>query len=175
MKPSRTSPRSRNPQAAAGSKLSFLAAGDSHDGHPGLERRAFPGRQGGVAAIRANARTREAVLSALRERRVYATNGPRIWLDTRLGERDPGSIAPPVRGREELTLEVLAPAPIERLDVIRGRAGKTGGVTARLAGEGRRELRASLDLAGLESGEYLYLRVVQEDGGLAWSSPFFAE
>ena len=27
----------------------------------------------------------------------------------------------------------------------------------------------------LARGEYLYIRVVQEDGGAAWSSPFFFE
>ncbi|NRA03306.1 MAG: CehA/McbA family metallohydrolase [Myxococcales bacterium] len=157
-----------------GFRLGFIGSGDSHDGHPGLERRAFPGRQGGLAAILAESRTREAVLGALRERRVYATNGPRIWLETRLGGRRPGSVAPAEPGPEELSLEVLAPAPIERVDVIRGRRGETGGVSVTLAGQGRRELRASFEIDGLEAGEYLYLRIVQQDGGLAWSSPFYA-
>ena len=157
-----------------GFRLGFIGSGDSHDGHPGLERGSVPGRQGGLAAILAETRTRHAVLGALRERRVYATNGPRIWLETRLGDRRPGAVGPAGPSREELSLEVLTPAPIERIDIIRGRRGETGRVSETLAGQGRRELRTSLELAGLASGEYLYLRVVQEDGGLAWSSPFFA-
>ena len=28
---------------------------------------------------------------------------------------------------------------------------------------------------GLERGDYLYVRVQQRDGGLAWSSPFFVD
>ena len=83
-------------------------------------------------------------------------------------------MSPAGPSREELSLEVLTPAPIERIDIIRGRRGETGRVSETLAGQGRRELRTSLELAGLASGEYLYLRIVQEDGGLAWSSPFYA-
>ena len=37
------------------------------------------------------------------------------------------------------------------------------------------ELRLEEPIEGLEGGEYLYVRVVQADGGAAWSSPFFVD
>jgi hypothetical protein len=41
--------------------------------------------------------------------------------------------------------------------------------------EGYREIRLEETVRDLESGEYLYVRAVQTDGGAAWSSPFFVD
>ena len=72
-----------------GYRLGFVGSGDSHDGHPGLVHLASGG-SGGLAGILAKARTREAVLEALRARRVYATNGPRIVLTASARRRADG-------------------------------------------------------------------------------------
>ena len=37
------------------------------------------------------------------------------------------------------------------------------------------ELSLQREVRELRAGEYLYVRVVQRDGGAAWSSPFFIE
>ena len=50
------------------------------------------------------------------------------------------------------------------------RAGK---VVETLQGEDHWDVEAAFEPADLVAGEYLYVRVVQEDGGAAWSSPFF--
>ena len=65
-------------------------------------------------------RTRDAVLAALRARRCYATNGPRIMLQARLAGRPLGSLVPP--GRQRLRAQVVAPGILDRIDVIRGPA-----------------------------------------------------
>jgi hypothetical protein len=150
-----------------GYRLGFVGSGDSHDGHPGLVHVAARA-WGGVAAILAEERTREAVLAALRARRVYATNGPRILVDVRLGGQPMGSRIGP--GTQPLELRVVAPRPIDRVDVVRD-----GLVTRAFPGEGRRELEVRDVVPDLRSGEQLYLRVVQEDDGAAWISPFFVE
>jgi hypothetical protein len=160
-----------------GYRLGFVGSGDSHDGHPGLPQLAAPSG-GGLAAIWAEARTREAVLEALRARRAYATNGPRIWLQVGLeGQRMGATVsaraleeAVRARGAEgpELAVRVAAPAPIARIDVIEG-----GRVVSSAPGEGRRELALHWVAPPLPPGGYLYVRVVQEDDGAAWSSPFF--
>jgi len=137
-----------------GARFGFIGSGDSHDGHPGLAHLASP--SGGLAAIFSEDLTRDGVLEALASRRVYATNGPRIWLRFFLGDAPRFAIA--------------GTAPIERVDVIR-----SGSVVASLAGAGRREWSERLQLNGLVSGEYVYIRVVQEDGGVAWSSPAFVD
>ncbi len=137
-----------------GVQFGFIGSGDSHDGHPGLAHLASP--SGGLAAIFSEDLTRESVLEALRARRVYATNGPRIWLRFWLDETPRFAVA--------------GTAPIERVDVIR-----SGAVVQSLPGEGRRDWGEPLVLEGLRPGEYVYVRVIQEDGGVAWSSPAFVE
>ena len=67
-----------------GYRLGFVGGGDGHDGHPGLTHLASP-QMGGLAAILAEDLTRESILEAMRARRVYATNGPRIVLRVTLG------------------------------------------------------------------------------------------
>jgi hypothetical protein len=154
-----------------GYRLGFVGSGDGHDGHPGLPQLAAP--SGGLAAIVSEERTREGVLAALRARRVYATNGPRILLRAALAGRPMGASLPaPEGGRasDELFTEIVAPGPLERLDLVR-----SGELVDSLGLEGRREVRLHRPLEGLRPGEYVYVRAVQEDGGAAWSSPIFVE
>lgn len=137
-----------------GLQFGFIGSGDSHDGHPGLAH--LGGPSGGLAAIFSEHLTREGVLEALKARRVYATNGPRIWLRVWL--------------EDELRFAVAGTAPIERVDVIR-----SGRVIESLLAEGRREWSQTLSLTPLARGDYVYVRVVQVDGGAAWSSPIFGD
>jgi len=126
-------------------------------GHPGLAHLAGP--SGGLAAIFSEQLTRDSILEALRNRQVYATNGPRIWLRVWLEGED-----------DELRFAVAGTAPIDRVDIIRD-----GGVIDTLAAEGRLEWSQTLALEPLAKGDYVYVRVVQVDGGAAWSSPFYGE
>jgi hypothetical protein len=69
-----------------------------------------------------------------------------------------------------LALRIAAPAPLERVDVVTGR-----GVALRVPLEGVRDVAFEQTLPDLEPGTALYVRVVQQDQGAAWSSPFFVE
>lgn len=180
---------------ARGYRLGFLGSSDGHDGHPGLGHLASP--SGGLAAILAEEPTRDAVYAALRARRVYATNGPRILLrvafagyrlgadvplrhlavdrQTEAGERIREEIAVaggdgPVAGipPNTLVVQIMAPGALERVDIVR-----SGAVLDRVSCEGETHCSFGVELYGLEVGEYLYVRAVQEDGGAAWSSPFY--
>jgi len=154
-----------------GYRLGFIGSGDGHDGHPGLPQLAAP--SGGLAAIVSEELTREGALAALRARRVYATNGPRILLRAALAGQPMGASLPAPaggRGRDELYAEVVAPGPLERLDLVR-----SGEIVDSLGLEGRRDVRLHRPLEGLRPGEYVYVRAVQQDGGAAWSSPIFVE
>jgi hypothetical protein len=137
-----------------GYRLGFIGSGDSHDGHPGLAGLATSDGSTGLAAIVGAERTRTSVLAALRARQTYATNGPRIYLAVRLEDTS-------------LDFEVAGTAPIAYIDFIRS------GLTASLPGEGERDRVGQRTIPRLAAGEYLYIRVVQEDGGAAWSSPFY--
>ena len=168
-----------------GYRLGFVGSSDGHDGHPGLAQLASP--SGGVAAILSDEVTREGIYEALRARRTYATNGPRMVIRASyagwpIGADVPAAAAAagevgPVTGVPERTLvaRVVAPGEVARMEVI-SRQGATGaGAVAgeALCPEGERECGLTVALPEFRPGGYLYLRVVQTDGGAAWTSPFF--
>jgi len=152
-----------------GYRLGFIGSGDGHDGHPGLAH--LGGPSGGLAAVVAEELTRPAVLEAMRARRVYASNGARILLRMSVAGNPMGSVVPiGPDGLEPAELVVMAvtTAPAERIDVIR-----SGSVVKSVAGDDLEELLLTTPLEGLRAGEYVYVRVIQSDGGAAWSSPVF--
>jgi len=153
-----------------GYRLGFVGSGDGHDGHPGLAH--LQGGSGGLAAVLAEDLSRAAILEALRARRSYATNGARIVLGVRLAGAIMGSTlrAAELPAESTLFVDVVATAPVERVDVIR-----SGRVLASAEGEARSSMTLGYPVRDLAPGEYVYVRVVQEDGGAAWSSPFFVE
>ena len=133
------------------------------------------GGLGGMAAILSEERTREGVLAAFRERRVYATNGPRILLRTAFGSFGMGMTAPvpdpDADGpSDDLFVHVVAVTPLERIDIVR-----SGEPVQSIPAEGVLELAVQVTLDGIRSGEFVYVRAVQEDQGAAWSSPIFFE
>lgn len=154
-----------------GYRFGFVGSGDSHDGHPGLAH--LITETGGLAAIITDTPTRESVLEAMRARRVYATNGPRILLRTALDNHPMGALIPkPAPGgyAGELFVQVIAETPLERIDLIR-----SGEVIDSMPIDGLLEITLRREIKGLVSGEYLYVRVVQVDSGAAWSSPIYIE
>lgn len=158
-----------------GYRLGFLGSSDGHDGHPGLAGIASGGKSGlaGIWVKGKHPRTRAAIATALRSRSVYATSGPRIYLQVDLDGLPMGSIldAPEegeTEGTQILSWEIAAETTLERLDIIR--RGEPV-ISIRLAGE--RDLAGSLEVPVLGPGDWLYIRVVQRDAGAAWSSPFF--
>ncbi|MDF1799109.1 MAG: DUF3604 domain-containing protein [Planctomycetota bacterium] len=168
----------------AGYPLGFIGSGDSHDGHPGLAHLNSP--SGGLAAILAERNERGELLDAMRARRTYATNGPRIVVDAQLAGAAMGSDvdAAGLDPSAALVVTLAGTEPLERLEVIRsgkvvrfldaahlspsgpGGPGGPPDFSATLPLE-------DLGLADLEPGEYVYLRVVQGRTGLAWTSPWF--
>jgi hypothetical protein len=154
-----------------GYRLGMIGSGDSHDGHPGLAHLTSP--SAGLAAIYADELTRESILEAMRARRVYATSGPRILLRTALDSYRMGALIPkPESGSYSgnLFVQVFTSSPLERIDLIR-----SGQVVDSLAVDGVLEVTLQRPIENLTSGEYLYVRAVQEDSGAAWSSPIFIE
>ncbi|MBM3985985.1 MAG: DUF3604 domain-containing protein [Planctomycetes bacterium] len=151
---------------SAGYRLGFIGSGDGHDGHAGLAHLSSPAGTGGLAAILAEDCTRAAVLEALRARRCYATSGPRIVLRAALDGQPMGSEVAP--GTRTLVTYAAGTAPLARLVLVRGAQ-----VADVLDAGGQAELSAAFTLPDLQPGEFAYLRVEQQDGHVAWSSPFF--
>ena len=155
-----------------GFELGFVGSGDGHDGHPGLAH--LNAVSGGLAAILSEELTREGVLEALRARRVYATNGPRIWLSARIGDRPMGStldsrlFADLPASARTLRVAVVAPVALDRIEVV-----KSGQIAHTTSCDGEGQCSFELPMSEVRAGDYVYVRALQRDGGAAWSSPFF--
>jgi hypothetical protein len=164
----------------AGATLGFIGSGDSHDGHPGLAQLAAG--TGGLAALFAEENTRAAVKASLKARACYATNGPRMLLFADLAGQPMGTelVAADLAPDAVLDVRLFGTAPLTRLEVIR--SGKIVKALDAAAMEQDPEAPpdfaatfplAALGLAGLEAGEYVYLRAVEQGPGIAWSSAWF--
>jgi hypothetical protein len=103
-----------------GFELGFVAASDDHMAKPGLAPAAISAvaQPGGLAAVRAPESTPDAIFTALRDLRSYATSGPRMILDGSLNGHAMGT-RQPATDRREIHFSVAGTAPIDRIDVVR--------------------------------------------------------
>lgn len=150
-----------------GYRLGFIGSGDGHDGHPGLAVLANP--TGGLAALITEDLSRDGIRQALKDRRAYATNGPRILLEATLDGAPMGSVVPPSRA-PVLRARIVGTHELTRLEIIRVGEGVE---VLELGNRLRADVERQLD--PLADGDVLYLRVSQRDRGTAWSSPFFVD
>ncbi|MFV1968242.1 MAG: DUF3604 domain-containing protein, partial [Pirellulaceae bacterium] len=159
-----------------GVRLAFVANGDSH-------RRA-PGLSGGLTGIYAERLTATAIIDALRQRRCYATNGSRVFIDSRANGVLMGQVADAAEGAVTLTLNAIGTRPIVSASLYRD-----GSKVKRFEANGRREISLTFADTGLTKGtHWYYWRVAQEraapdlpgnmmvaHGHLAWSSPVWVQ
>ncbi len=163
-------------QLDSGMKLGFIGSGDGHDGHPGLPHlspaygysRDHVGR-GGLAAILSEDLTREGLYASLRARRCYATSGPRILLQATLDGSQMGSELEALSAQPLLRVFILGTVGLKSLDLVYSDR------IERVELGGQRRFEGTLQLNDIPTGGYLYLRVEQQDGALAWSSPWFVK
>lgn len=147
----------------AGRRLGFVGSTDGHDGHPGLSHLATG--QGGLAAILTDDLTREGLATALRARHAYATNGARILLRVQVAGQPMGEALPAPEGPVPVDVRVVGTAGVRTVEIVQG-----ADVVERWEGEGELA-HLSLKLPAAKPGDFVYVRVTQVDGGLAWSSP----
>jgi len=167
----------RNPERlhralADGFRVGLVGCGDSHRRNPGL--------CGGLTGIYAERLTPEAILDALRHRRMYATNGSRIFLDARANGVVMGQQIRAPQGDVELTLKVIGTRPLTSAVLIRD-----GQPIRTVPGDGTRRLEVTHRDTKLPAGNHWYYwRITQGEeppsypgnlevaqGHLAWSSP----
>ena len=140
---------------ARGLELGFIASSDHHS------------MMGGYAGVFAEEKTREAIFGALHARHTFgATDRIALFVDTDAG----GMMGDGVSARERIGLRVVArgTGPIARLVVIRdGEVAATRDVGAITV-----DTRFDIALADRDHS-YVYVRLEQMDGELAWASPVF--
>jgi len=153
----------------AGFKVGFVATSDGHRRNPGIG--------GGLTGIYAEELTPAAVLRAIREHRVFATNGTRVSIDARANGVFMGQ---DVLSRGSVRLELRAGSlkRIERAVLIRdgrevhtvqGGGGNVDVVWEDRPGTGFHWYYWRIELEG-ESPDYP-ANIKVAEGNLAWSSP----
>lgn len=156
---------------ARGYRLGFLGSTDGHDGHPGLAHYNAP--SGGITALLTDDRTRAGVRDAIRARRTYATSGERIYVEFSLGGNGMGSLVKaPVAGDAPLAYRafVIGTAPLASIDVF-----KNNELLAHHDGRGEQQAAFVVEDPARAAGDFVYLRVEQQDGHAAWTSPIYTE
>ncbi|MCB9617135.1 MAG: CehA/McbA family metallohydrolase [Sandaracinus sp.] len=146
-----------------GHRFGFVGGSDAHGllWHHGEARKRDPFRTG-LTAVQATTLDRDAVLDALRARRCYATSGAKILLDARADGAPMGSEVS--SRRMNVRVHAVGTSSIVSVELV-GDAG----VLARV--------EPNADEVTFEravEGDFVYVRVTQRDGEMAWSSPFFA-
>lgn len=151
------------PMLDQGLRFGFIANSDSHGllWHHGECRKRDPFRTG-LTAVLSSERTREAILDAIRRRRCYATSGAKILLDVRADGFPMGSEVPD-EGPAEVHVRAVGTTDIDRIELV-----CPEGVVA--AEEPR---SPSVTFVKSVDAKYVYCRVTQSDGEMAWSSPIF--
>ncbi len=121
----------------------------------------------GKACVFAPALNRAAILDAIRSRRCYGTTAAKILLDVRVNEHLMGEkITTLPQG--PVTVKILArcPADIDRVEVCRNNQ-----FIYTTNPEGPACELTFVDREPLAGRSYYYVRVMQKDGEIAWSSP----
>jgi hypothetical protein len=149
-----------------GYKLAIVGSGDKHDGHPG--QKDVGAVVTGIMGVYAENLTREAVWDAFRRRQVYATSGPKIILNFRVGDSPMGSEInwEKTQGPLPIALRAVCCENIEFVEIIRN-----GEPVFHEKGDGLIAEYLLSDPNPLAGTSWYYLRVKQTDGDFAWSSP----
>jgi len=103
-----------------GHEVGFIAASDNHLSQPGYTAPKPGGlaQRGGLGALRAEAKTRDALFDAMRNLATYATTGDRIILDVTLNDGEMGTRVP-FSPERRIKGRVIGTAPIDTITVVR--------------------------------------------------------
>jgi hypothetical protein len=171
-----------------GNRIGFYGSSDTHFAYPGNPQTEAWGirRQdavGGLAAVRADALTREGLWQGLTQRRTCATEGERIFLeftvDGYLMGSEISSLAAP-----HIAVTAADTTPITEVLVFKGtyvtdtaNPGQTNDYYTIVHSTTPGELSTSFDLTDttFDDSAFYYVRVTQADGKRAWSSPVWVD
>lgn len=162
----------------AGHRVGFNGGSDGHFGLPGNDIWPNHGRLGlarrdvsvpqGVTCVYTSQLTREEIRDAIFARRTYATTGVKMLLEVTMdghamGEEYSSAKAP------SMHIFAAGAGPIGRIEVIRNRER----ILNRTIGNTKTAEIDFEDDEPVQGLSYYYVRVSQDDGEIAWSSPIF--
>ena len=132
---------------------------------------ASPDHGGGVgkASVWARAKTREAILDAIRNRRTFGTTAPRLMMDFRVNDKLMGEVIE-AEGPVRVRANVSSPSPIAKVEICRNNE-----FIYTIEPEEKTAAIEFLDQTPLDGSSYYYLRVILENEEIGWSSPVWRE
>jgi hypothetical protein len=154
---------------ARGFRVGFTGGTDNHNGWPGRQT----GGWVGLTAVYAEEFSRAGIMRGLYRRRCYATTGVRIVADFRLNGEPMGSeLLLEPRGTRRFTVRVHGTAPLDRVEIV-----SQGTVIAQLSVDGPDLVTEWVDERPTRPVHdfYYYLRIRQQDGHCAWTSPIWGD
>lgn len=171
---------------ARGYRLGIIGSTDTHAGTPGrsvpnADRFQWQPYKGGLAAVYAAELTREGIFEALRARRTYGTTGTRIILDFRLNGRPMGSeLIIEADEHPTLTVKAVGSDRIRKVEIIRNNleAHQFDVDEYQVELEWTDPIlpsQTTLRGPGGESINFYYVRLIQVDGEMAWTSPIWLQ
>ena len=113
--------------------------------------------------------SQQSVYETLRSRRVYATNGPRMVLRFSVNDVPMGGSVTSGESHEAV-IRVVGTVPIDRVDLMDRHGERTA-----IRGEGRALLHHRFEWTPTGPDDFLLVQVIQEDGGVGWTSPIWAD
>jgi hypothetical protein len=157
---------------AKGCRIGFVAGSDGYSGRPGNDNwlRFFKGFSSGLTAVMAKKKTRNDIWDALRNRSCYATTGQRIIVRFFLNEQKMGSIVPleSATSNRHLTVEVYGTDRLRCVTIVKNNQN--------VFDYRERHDQAIFDWddsSPAADNDYYYLRIIQDDQHMAWSSPIW--
>lgn len=154
-----------------GLRFGFVGGSDGHglNYHHGVCRWQDSHRSG-LTGVLSKDFSREGVFAALRRRRCYATSGAKIGLWFEIDGRPMGEELV-TGGPLPFRVMVIATAPIQSLVLV-----SNGGAEIELEADGHEsEVHGVVPPPPKVGWCYYYVRVIQEDGHVAWSSPIWLD
>ena len=122
----------------------------------------------GKAAVYAERLDRETILDAIRARHTYGTTGARIFLDVRVNGRLMGEVAHALAASQavEVAVKVVGTADLDAVEVCRNNT-----FIHKAPVQGRAAEFVFRDTAPPAGRLWYYVRAIQKDSEMAWSSP----
>ncbi|NOY81914.1 MAG: hypothetical protein GXP31_13035 [Kiritimatiellaeota bacterium] len=121
----------------------------------------------GMACVFAPKLSRGAILDALRARHCFGSTAAKMFLDVRVNGRLMGEKAPAPTGPVTVAVRADCPQEIDRVEVCRNNefiySSSPGKKSVQFEYRDARPIR--------DRWSYYYVRVIQKDGEIAWSSP----
>ena len=161
---------------ANGYRPGIVAGGDNHwaIGGKSFGSNVTRDYQTGLQATYAPELTRQGLYKAMWDRHTYGTTGARIIIDFKVNGSPMGSEITAGNGRLLVDYMVKGTAPVRNIEVWKYSKSK-GYELFEFEGKGMNDVHGQFSDDGFSQDSFYFMKVVQEDGNLAWSSPVWVQ